>query len=104
MMRKRWGAIMRERGLAHLSRYLGAWCICGLEPHMQRQQLVQDLRHYVPDNVEGMLGHRADYMDVEIHQTTTSCPTAWAHSPQSTIISVDVPHAHSAQANPPPTP
>jgi hypothetical protein len=38
MMIRRWGAIIRDRGLAHLSRYLGAWRICGLEPHMQRQQ------------------------------------------------------------------
>ncbi len=101
MMRKRWGAIMRERGLAHLSRYLGAWCICGLEPHMQRQQLVQDLRHYVPDNVGGMLGHCADYMDVEIQQTTPSCHTVLAHSPQRTMLSVDVLQVDSAQGKVP---
>jgi hypothetical protein len=68
---------------------------------MQRQQLVQDLRHYVPDNVGGMLGHSADHMDVEIQQTTTSCHTVLAHSPQRTMISVDVLQVDSAQGKVP---
>jgi hypothetical protein len=51
-----WGTGVRDRGLAplsRLSRYRGAWRVCGLEPHPPLQHLVQnfqDLVQEVPGN------------------------------------------------------
>jgi hypothetical protein len=52
--------VMCDQGLAHLSRYCGAWRICGLEPQMQLQHLAQDFQDVVkevPGTVGGMLGN-----------------------------------------------